>query len=278
MLPVIDNTYRPSIDAKLPYTLGLMHGCAHNYGNTAALAIPYLEALLELRMPGEAIPPGKPVPLKDIDFDSGWRGDYASVHGNYATIATPDEYSGEPQDMVWLPNRAAAYAWRAWQTRESPVDITISANGTLLHNEFVPKQVTKIHLTEGDQVELGINIRREGVAPTKIAFWDEDRELGAATNRSALLVKATTGILHVYASYEVDGRKAVTNPMQIIIDDAITAAAGIGEDEAQKVRRTRDSVKRVLEDQLPALEALKLEAAEAQRKRDNVYDKYRTTP
>jgi len=223
MLPVIDNQYRPAIQERLPYTLGLMHGCAHNYGNTATLAVPYLESLLALRLPSEETPPGEPVPLKEVDFASGLRGDYATVQGTYATICAPGDYTGNPEDMVWLPNRATAYTWRAWQTKDSPVDITISANGQLLHKEFNPKKVTNIYLCEGDEVELGLHNRKDGVSPTEIVFWDGDRKLGVAASDNTLSFKPQVGLLQVYAEYKLHGKKAVTNPMLIVVDDPAAA-------------------------------------------------------
>lgn len=223
MLPVIDERYRPAMAEELPYTLGLMHGCAHNFGNTATLAVPYLEALLELRLPERETPVGEPVPLRDVDSSKGWLGDYATVNGTYATISRAADYAGKPADKVWLPNRATAYTWRAWQTKDSPVDITVAAGGEVLHREFVPKKVTKIQVTAGDRITLGLNVREEGIVPTNVVFWDEDRELGRATEDRSFEFEAKTGILHVYAAYEIDGREAVTNPMQIVVHDPATA-------------------------------------------------------
>lgn len=223
MLPMIDQRYCPAIQAELPYTLGLMHGCAHDYGNSATLAIPYLEALLNLRLPKQERAVDQPVPLRAVDFSSGWRGDDATVHGNYPSIAPVLEYAGKPEDAVWLPDRATAYVWQAWQTKDSPIDITVTVNGTQRHSKFVPKKAPTIYTAQGDDITLGIHLRDPNIQPTKIVFWDADKVLSPASKDNTHTLQSGPGVMQVYAEYEADGVKAVTNPITIVVDDPATA-------------------------------------------------------
>lgn len=79
ILAAIEKFYDPALKAKLPWGLGLQHGCAHDWANSGTLIMPWIRAIWELRM----TPEGK---LRDIDFQSGWRGDRRTINGTYAAI------------------------------------------------------------------------------------------------------------------------------------------------------------------------------------------------
>lgn len=88
-----------------PWAVGIEAQTGHETGNTRLLAIPYLDATIELRLP----PTG--TALRPIDLAQGWLGDL-STH----KIAPASKFEGDPLAAVWLPNEATALKWQAYST------------------------------------------------------------------------------------------------------------------------------------------------------------------
>ena len=74
---------------------------SHECGNQRYLAIPWLDACLAARLPDR---PGDP--LKPMPRDGAW---LAPLLGTEAVPA--EEFAGDSNEAVWLPNEAIARAW-----------------------------------------------------------------------------------------------------------------------------------------------------------------------
>jgi hypothetical protein len=76
---------------------------AHWTGNSRYLAIPFLDAVMTLRMPDKD---SKSQKLKPIDMKKAW---FASIDNGDAAPAS--KYKGDLKKAVWLPNEAVGKIW-----------------------------------------------------------------------------------------------------------------------------------------------------------------------
>lgn len=224
MLPAIDSFYVPSVKAGNPWALGLQHGCKHDWANSGTLFVPWIRGIAKLRLP-DAIPPGDPVPLKPVDFKSGWKGDRTTIDGRFASITPAADFHGKPEDVVWLPDRATAYVWRAWQTKDSLIHLTAqTADGSVKLPKFKPTDSFGISVPHGVDVVLGTELTTGGSVIGKVRFFSEDTLLGEANGEGIFVWKAPGKRAYaIWAEYEVDGVKAATNPALICVEDAARA-------------------------------------------------------
>ena len=75
----------------------------HECGDSRYLAIPYLDACIEMRLPDKK---SKNQNLKPIDVKKGW---LASLSGDQLMPAA--KFKGDPNQAVWLPNEKIAKDW-----------------------------------------------------------------------------------------------------------------------------------------------------------------------
>ena len=75
----------------------------HWCGDSRYLAIPYLDAVMALRLPDKGSADQK---LKHIDTSKGW---LAPLLGD--TVVPAAEYQGDPKEAMWLPNETIAKDW-----------------------------------------------------------------------------------------------------------------------------------------------------------------------
>ncbi|QDU92518.1 hypothetical protein [Lignipirellula cremea] len=218
MLPAIEKFYVPALQAGRPWALGLQHGCKHDWANSGTLFVPWIRAIAALRIP-EGIQPGQPVPLKPVDFHSGWRGDRSTIHGQYAAIMPADDFQGDPGNAVWLPDRATACVWRAWQTKDSPVQVTIqTVDGKTKLPDFHPRKSFGVSVPQGADLMLGFKAK-DGVEVSNLRFYRDDTLLGEANGAGQGLWKSPGQGAHaVWAEYESGGKTAVTNPALICVE------------------------------------------------------------
>jgi pimeloyl-ACP methyl ester carboxylesterase len=91
--------------AGAPWAFALEAKAGHEAGDTRLLAIPYLDAILTLRLPA------KGNNLLPIDKNQGWLAD--PVTHKIAPIAY---FQGNPLDASWLPNEETARKWEEYVT------------------------------------------------------------------------------------------------------------------------------------------------------------------
>jgi len=102
---------------------------AHECGNQRYLAIPWLDACLTARLPGE---PGGA--LKAMSPDDAW---LAPLLGTEAVPAA--KFTGDKTKAVWLPNAAIAQAWMQYikdtaipDTTPPPPPVGVTVNGNTI--------------------------------------------------------------------------------------------------------------------------------------------------
>ena len=110
--------YEAGHTTRATWTLALNASEGHEVGRTQALAVTYLLAAIERRLPsahstGSNLDPGPAGPLKRLDKQAGWLGD-----PNTFEVAEYSKYPGKKQDAVWLLDETTA---RAWQTYQRPL-------------------------------------------------------------------------------------------------------------------------------------------------------------
>jgi hypothetical protein len=219
MLPAVDRNFVPAIRAKRPWALALQHHCAHDWGNAGTLFLPWMQAMVRLRYP-EPVDVSQPVALKDVDFASGWRGDRSTIDGTWATVVPAAGYKGKPDDAVWLPDRAMAWIWRAWESKDAPVQLTVTpADGSKALPAFHPKKDFQMTVKPGVDLVLGIRAK-EGTAVSAVRYYHGDRLLGEAAGAPGTVTwKAPkAGAYAVWVEYEIGGTKGAGNPALICIE------------------------------------------------------------
>lgn len=221
MLPAIDSFYVPSVRAGNPWALGLQHGCKHDWANSGTLFVPWIKGIASLRIP-DGIKPGNPVPLKPVDSNSGWKGDRSTIDGQFARVLPSAAYEGRPEDVVWLPDRATAYVWRAWQTKDSPIQITAqTADGLKKLPHFNLKKSFGISVPHGEDLVLGVESFEASPPIETIRYFHGDTLIGEGKPGEALHWKAPEkGTYPIWAEYQSRGKKAVTNPALICVEES----------------------------------------------------------
>jgi len=219
MLPAVENYFEPAVKRQRPWALGLQHGCKHDWANSGTLAMAWLESMIKLRYPADA-DPSKPIPLRQIDFETGWRGDRTTINGIYATVAPASEYQGSREKMTWLPDRATAYVWRAWQTKKSPVDMTATtASGDELLGEFQPRKGFGAKVAPGTDLVLGVR-NKLSVSIESVKYYHGDELIGEATGDPWTVSWSgrPVGCYAIWAEYVADGKTAATNPAMMCFE------------------------------------------------------------
>jgi poly(3-hydroxybutyrate) depolymerase len=87
-----------------PWALAVAPEAGHETGDLRTLAIPYLDAVLSLRLPEKA---GKA--LRPLAVSKGWRGNIRT-----GEIAPVSEYRGDPKTAAWLPDERTARRWKEY--------------------------------------------------------------------------------------------------------------------------------------------------------------------
>jgi hypothetical protein len=182
MLPAIDQFYVPARREGLPWGLGVQHGCAHDWGNAAALQVPWIKAVVRTRLDPAADPTNGPVKLRPVVAEDGWLGDRSTAAGTFATVAAWGDYKGDRAAAAWFPDRATAEVWRAWSSKNSPVTLeAATADGAATLAPFDPKKSRDLKVPAGVGVKLSASVK-PGTAVKKVAYYAGDALIGEATD------------------------------------------------------------------------------------------------
>lgn len=76
------------------------------------VVLPWIEAMVKLRMPDGADATKGPVKLRGVDLKQGWLGNIETNE-----IAPYDKYKGDKSKASWFPNADIARAWKKFETR-----------------------------------------------------------------------------------------------------------------------------------------------------------------
>lgn len=227
MLDAIDQHFHPARQKGLPWGLGVQWGCAHDFGNSAALMFAWIEAMVRLRL-ADAGPA-----LREMKLEDGWLGDPSSTAGTWATVAPWAEYRGDRAKAAWFPNRAAAWTWRAWQSRDSPVVLRARAGDATLP-EWNAKRAMDLMTDAGTEIVLSV---KAAGAVKGVRYFDGDVELGRGGDGWAMVWRdAAKGCHVVHAQWEDEsGKPGATNPALIIVRDRRAGGGGARGDGLREV-------------------------------------------
>jgi hypothetical protein len=227
MLPAIQGHFEPGRKKGLPWGLGVQWGCAHNPGNSSTLFVPWLRAIAEARLPKNVPAGAGPPKLRDLRIEDGWLGDRGTIDGNYATVTSWPDYKGDRETAAWFPDRATAYVWRAFESKEPPVVLKAeSKDGKTRVVPPTPKEASEMLIDPDVDVVLGVAVR-EGTALRKVEFYDGDELLGAAESAPWRFTwrKPARGLHPVFAQWQTtNGKRGVSNPSLIIVRSRVPAS------------------------------------------------------
>lgn len=99
-----------------PIAMALDPKSGHECGDSRYLAIPFFDACLKLRLPGEGEPTGR---LKSVDVDAGFLAPWLEGDAKPA-----GQFAGDPKTASWLPSAEVAKAWSQYVQRAAVDDAT----------------------------------------------------------------------------------------------------------------------------------------------------------
>jgi hypothetical protein len=217
MLDAIPKDYDPGRRRGAPWTLALQWGAAHDWNNAGTLVMPFLDAMFRARVPADATAAGAPVKLKPVRQEDGWLGDRSTLDGHFPTVAPWGEYKGDKAAAVWLPNRAIAYLWRAFESKDPPVRIeAATADGrSRLPDDKKRQMVADVGAALVLEAVVG-----EGADVRKVQFYAGDQLLGEVTKAPWKVTwnGASPGPHGVFAQWEsASGKHGVSNPALVVV-------------------------------------------------------------
>ncbi len=219
MLPAIPEKFDPARKQDAPWAVALMWGVGHDFGNSATLFIPWMQAITALRLPAEASADAPPK-LREVKVEEGWLGDRASWESNLATVVPRAEYKGDKAAAVWLPNRAVAFVWRALMSKDPPAVLeAATGDGKTKLAPAKSKAERDMIIDSGQNVTLSLTASA-GFEPKRVQYFDGDKLLGEASQSPWTFEwKAPGPSPHaVFAQWEDATRKpGVTNPALVIV-------------------------------------------------------------
>lgn len=220
MIPAIEERYDPARRKGFLYGLGFEWDKAHTFGNAGTLFAQWIKSVAAERLP-EAVNRDEEVKLKDIAEEDGWLGDRETWESHLPTVAPWREYEGDKSKAVWLPDRATAYIWRAYQVRDSPVHLTASSDdGKARLGRFRPRREFQMMTDLGQDVSLGVSIEQDEVKLQKVQYFVGDKRIAEVTEAPYTFTwpSPPQGAHSVFALYTTeDGKQGTTNPGLIVI-------------------------------------------------------------
>jgi hypothetical protein len=220
MPPDITNKFLPARADGWPWGLGVQHGCAHDFGNAAALMLPWLNAVIAARLPHAPSVLDAPPKLRDLRLVDGWLGDLGTISNQWAIIAPWSDFKGDRSRAAWFPSRGVAMIWRAWQSMDSPVVLVASAaDGAAKLPPWSPKAARDLMINPGVDIHLGVKAD-DGIRMRKVQYFAGDELLGELTAAPWQFTwrQPQPGVHGVHAAWEAsDGRKGAVNPALVIV-------------------------------------------------------------
>lgn len=101
-----------------PWSLTLVPGLGHDYGQCQHLALPFYATMIRLRLPEGNV--DGPVKLKDVDQTQGYLGNPQTL-----AIAPYHSYADDQSAASWFPDRYTATVWRHLRRGETVTMQTI---------------------------------------------------------------------------------------------------------------------------------------------------------
>ncbi len=217
MIDAIARDYDPGRRLGALATLGFEWDKAHSFGNAGTLAAAWFQSVVPLRLPAEG------GPLKAVAEEDGWLGDRATWDGHDVRIAPFADYDGDRGAAVWLPDRAFAHVWRAFQSKNPPVQLgAATPDGAKRLPAFKPAAAHEMAIPANGDLHLGLDIR-QATPIASVRFFLRDQILGTAETEPWTFVweKIPAGAHVLFAEVlTADVQRIVTNPALILAREA----------------------------------------------------------
>ena len=139
----------------------------HECGNSRLLAIPFLDACFRLRLPE-----GDQAQLRKVDLRGSWLGDPEGFQ-----ITALEGYTGDPLEMVWLPDDQFARQWQEYVRTGWVTDTTPPEAPCHLSYEVLGARTIRIVWEARADLESGIKqfyLYRNGKEVKKYAGINDD--------------------------------------------------------------------------------------------------------
>src|ERR1043165_9333843 len=220
MLPDIESHFLPARKAGLPWGLAVQWECAHDFGQSATLFVPWMQAIAAARGPADWNPLTGPATLSSVKQESGWLGDRTTTSGNFAVIAPFNEFKGDKGDASWLPDQATACLWRAVMSKDAPVSLeAATSDGKEMLKAFDPKSERGMMIEPGAELVLSANVS-DRISIKKIAFYEGATLLGESAQAPWQLTwkNIPQGAHAIYAQWTTtNDTLGVTTPALIVM-------------------------------------------------------------
>jgi hypothetical protein len=183
-------------------------GTDHTQVNGPEIAFPFAEMVARMRYPAGVSPVNGPVPLLALNEADGWLTDPDSYKTGLADIAPYASYAKDKSIAGWLPNKRAAYIFRAFASYHKATSVAT----------IVPSN---------HQADPGSTITYTIGAPTEswnsIEYYEGDVLLKKVVpgDGNALSVQFSTThlgyvVLHALVTF-ADGRQRTTIPRRVLV-------------------------------------------------------------
>lgn len=167
----------------------------HNPHNHVDIAIPWINRLIEMRVPKDWDPLKGPVELKTLKEEDGWVGlndnwwvpldELDDLDGENNEIFAFSDFDGDFTRTSWLPDESTAWMWRAYNSRHPKVKlVSPSHENVALHEEQSIKATLHLErdLRVGETVRFTARVI-EKCDLEKVEFFDGTTKLGESSTR-----------------------------------------------------------------------------------------------
>ncbi len=210
MIPAIEAQYDPAREGGATWALGFEWGKAHSFGNAGTLFASWFKAVATERIPEEGNE------LKAIPREEGWLGSREDWDRVLPTIAPYSDYAGDREEAVWLPNRAFAYTWRAYQSKGSPWQLQAQV-GEKRSREVKEGKKRELRCRVAEEVTLSLTGDGE---PGRVQFFHDDQLIGESSEVPFRIVwkdpPAGSHALHARWTNEA-GEEGLTQPLLLVV-------------------------------------------------------------
>jgi hypothetical protein len=199
----------------------LVYGMTHTWNHLTYLYYPFMENMINARLPSNANPRLGPVALNLISEQSGWLADMNTWASGYTYIAPYNGYTSNKSKAEWLPDSDVAFLYRSYSSfnvklslqTPNPFPFTASSDECWNTNTFKP----------GETITLNVNADQLP-AWTKIVLYRGATKIDSIAKGAALQFNVKAPASPVCQSYTLlgyDGSSKIypANPFTVIVAD-----------------------------------------------------------
>ena len=186
----------------------LEQGKVHEEGDVDHVLLRFFHNMIKLRYPAGQTPVAGPLTLRDVPFETGWLADQTTwqTANGMTAIAPVGTYAGNPVNPSWLPDKDAAFLFRALSSWNRPLSLATSTGAQAF---AAAASVTLVCNTAAF------------ADWTKIEFYNGGTKLGEVTAGQPAELTLTNLPPAVYGfialGYKADGTVRTSNPFAVVM-------------------------------------------------------------